>query len=136
MAENVEYKSVLEALRAKRDALDVAIKEIEALSGESVSAIPATPGTTRQPQRSEIQHDTFVGMSVAEAAARYLEMVGRPARTLEEITNALNRGGLNSNQGSVQTLLSRSHNGPNPVIRRVGRGTWGLPEWYETRHDG
>jgi hypothetical protein len=129
MAE-IDYKSVLDDLRAKRDALDAAIKAIEAVSGESFSAIP-TFGTPRQERRNtEIQHDTFVGLNVVDAAARYLEMVGRPARSVEEITNALNRGGLNSTEGSVQTLLSRSHNGPNPVVRRAGRGTWGLPSWY------
>lgn len=133
MAE-IDYKSVLEDLRAKRDALDAAIKAIEAVSGESFSAIPTSVslGGAPRPHRrdAEIQHDTFVGMSVAAATARYLEMVGRPARSLEEITNALNRGGLNSSEATVQTLLSRSHNGSNPVVRRAGRGTWGLPSWY------
>lgn len=130
MAENIDYKGVLDDLRAKRDALDMAIKAIEAISGESFSAIP-TPIATRQERReANIEHDTFVGMSVVDATARYLEMVGRPARSLEEISNALNRGGLNSNEGTIQTLLSRSHNSPNPVVRRAGRGTWGLPSWY------
>jgi hypothetical protein len=130
MAENIDYKGVLEDLRARRDALNIAIQALEAISGEPLSAIPI-PGAARPLRReAEIEHDTFVGMNVVDAAARYLEMVGRPARSLEEITNALNRGGLNSAAGSIQTLLSRSHNGPNPVVRRAGRGTWGLPSWY------
>ncbi len=129
MAENSEIKNVLEDLKAKRDALDVAIKALEAISGESFSALP-TPGARAARRETEIQHDTFVGMNVVDAAARYLGMVGRPARTVEEIANALNRGGLQTTEGSVQTLLSRSHNGPNPIVRRAGRGTWGLPSWY------
>jgi hypothetical protein len=136
MAENIDYKSVLEDLRARRDALNVAIQALEAISGEPLSAMPVMPvpatAPNNRPQRREaaIEHDTFVGMSVVDAAARYLEMVGRPARSVEEITNALNRGGLSSSEGTVQTLLSRSHRGPNPVVRRAGRGTWGLPSWY------
>jgi hypothetical protein len=130
MAENIDYKSVLEDLRARRDALNIAIQALEAISGEPLSAIPTVATARPQRREAEIEHDTFIGMNVVDAAARYLEMVGRPARSLEEITNALNRGGLNSTAGSVQTLLSRSHNGPNPVVRRAGRGTWGLPSWY------
>src|ERR1035438_3846006 len=110
MAENVDYKSVLEDLRARRDALNIAIQAVEAISGEpSTPTIPLPNGARPQNQNreAEIQHDTFVGQGVAAAAARYLGMVGRPARSLEEIANALNRGGLNSTTGTIQTLLSR-----------------------------
>jgi hypothetical protein len=130
MAENPDVQSLLESLRARRDALSKAIEALEAIAGET--SLPAPTTGNRQNREVEIQHDTFVGMSVADATARYLGMVGRPARTLDEITIALNRGGLNSTTGTVQTLLSRSHNGPNPVVRRAGRGTWGLPEWYQS----
>jgi len=132
MAENVDIKNMLESLRARRDNLNAAIEGLERVIGEE----PFTPQTTGSPvarqqgRQAEIEHDTFIGKSVAEAAASYLGMVGRPARNLEEITTALNRGGLNSSSVTIQTLLSRSHNGPNPVVRRAGRGTWGLPEWY------
>ena len=132
MAENLDIKNMLESLRARRDNLNAAIEGLERVLGEEpFTAQPAASPAARQQSRiAEIEHDTFVGLSVAEAAARHLGMVGRPARNLEEITNALNRGGLNSNQTTVQTLLSRSHNGANPIVRRAGRGTWGLPEWY------
>jgi hypothetical protein len=129
MSENTDIQALLESLRARRDALTNAIQALEAITGEL--SLPAPGAIPPRPQNAEIQHDTFVGMSVAEATARYLGMVGRPARSLEDITNALNRGGLHSTQGTVQTLLSRSHNGSNPVVRRAGRGTWGLPEWYQ-----
>lgn len=130
MAENPDVQILLDSLRARRDALTKAIEALEAINGET--SLPAPAPANRQNRDAEIQHDTFVGMSIADATARYLGMVGRPARGLEEIANALNRGGLNSTQGTVQTLLSRSHNGPNPVVRRAGRGTWGLPEWYQS----
>jgi hypothetical protein len=134
MAENIDYKGVLEDLRARRDAMNVAIQAIEAISGDTATPTIQMPSTGARTQNraAEIEHDTFVGMNVADATARYLGMVGRPARGLDEITTALNRGGLNSTTATVQTLLSRSHNGPNPVVRRAGRGTWGLPEWYQS----
>ena len=131
MTENMDVQTLLESWRARRDALAKAIEAVEAISGELALPAPGVAASRSQAKEAEIQHDTFVGMSVADATARYLGMVGRPARTLEEIAAALNRGGLNSAQGTVQTLLSRSHNGPNPVVRRAGRGTWGLPEWYQ-----
>ena len=134
MADNEALKIVIEQVRARRDALNSALEVLEGLTGEFSQPVVtvATAALNRPaPREAELQHDTFVGMNVAEAAASYLRMVGRPARPLEEITNALNRGGLNSSQGTVQTLLSRSHNGSSPVVRRAGRGTWGLPEWYQ-----
>ena len=131
MAENNEHMSYIETLRARRDRLDAAIQALEALQSEDLM-VPAAPTSTRAQSREiEIQHDTFVGMSVVDATVQYLKMVGRPARSLEEIHTNLNRGGLNSTPGTMQTLLSRSHNGNNPVVRRAGRGTWGLPEWYQ-----
>jgi hypothetical protein len=133
MAENIDYKGVLDDLRSRRDALNIAIAALEAISGDTSTPpiqFPTTPSPRPQNRDAEIEHDTFVGQSVATATARYLGMVGRPARSTEEITNALNKGGLKSTSGTVQTLLSRSHHGPNPIVRRAGRGTWGLPEWY------
>jgi|SRR5579859_4860904 len=135
MAENLDIRNMLEQLRARRDNLTAAIEGLERVLGEEpfTSSAAISPITRQQNRDAEIEHDTFVGMSVADATARYLNMVGRPARSLEEIYNALTKGGLKSNQGTMQTLLSRSHNGPNPVVRRAGRGTWGLPEWYAAR---
>lgn len=130
MADSEALKRVIEEIRARRDALDAALTVLEGLTGELSTPFTTNAVPRQQRREAEIEHDTFVGMNVVDAAARYLEMVGRPARSLEEITNALNRGGLNSNEGTVQTLLSRSHRSTSPVVRRAGRGTWGLPSWY------
>jgi hypothetical protein len=130
MADSEALKTVIEEVKAKIESLQATLKVLEALNGEVPIPTATMVSNRPRPRDVEIQHDTFVGMNIVDAAARYLGMVGRPARSVEEITNALNRGGLTSTAGSVQTLLSRSHNGPNPVVRRAGRGTWGLPSWY------
>lgn len=131
MAETIDYRAVLSDLKTRRDALDQAITAVEAILGDSpTAAMPVTAKVSNRMQDLEIQHDTFVGLNILDATARYLGMVGRPARPTEEIANALTRGGISATQGSVATILSKSHNSPNPVVMRAGRGTWGLPGWY------
>ena len=133
MSEGIDYRVVLADMRARRAALDQAIAGIEAMLGESSSAggLGAPNGASSGAQ--EIQADTFVGRNISEATAHYLRMVGRPARSTEAITEALNRGGLVVTQPSVGTVLLRSHNRSDGEIVRVGRGIWGLAEWYPGR---
>jgi hypothetical protein len=129
MSETIDYRAVLDDLKTRRAALDQAIAAVEAILGESPTA--SVPLNVRTSNRSAaIQHDTFVGLNILDATVRYLEIVGRPARSTEEIAGALTSGGISATQGSVATILSRSHNSPNGTVRRAGRGTWGLPEWY------
>jgi len=129
MSDTIDYRAVLDDLKTRRAALDQAIAAVEAIMGESPTA--SMPANARVATRSmEIQHDTFVGLNILDATVRYLEMVGRPARSTEEIATALSSGGISATQGSVATILSRSHNSPNGTVMRAGRGTWGLPEWY------
>ncbi len=131
MAEGIDYKAVLVDLKARRAALDQAIAGIEAIIGEG--PIPGIPQINGRGPAQEILPDTFVGLNIAEAAAKYLTMVGRPARATEAITDALNRGGLDVTQASVGTVLLRNHNQGESNVVRVGRGLWGLADWYPQR---
>ncbi len=134
MSEGIDYRAVLADMRARRAALDNAIAGMEAMLGESSSAGGlGTPNGGVGSQGQEIQADTFVGRNISEATAHYLRMVGRPARSTEAVTEALNRGGLVVTQPSVGTVLLRSHNRGEGEIVRVGRGIWGLAEWYPGR---
>jgi hypothetical protein len=130
MSEAIDYRAVLADMRTRRAALDRAIAGLEAVLGESSSSgeLGAPNGVGQ-----EIQADTFVGRNISEATAHYLRMVGRPARSTEAVTEALNRGGLVVTQPSVGTVLLRSHNRGEGEIVRVGRGIWGLAEWYPGR---
>jgi hypothetical protein len=126
----VDLKAVLADLRARRDQLDKAIDALEAYVGSAgitVSAISQSNG--RHPVPEQITIDTFTGKNIAEASAMYLGMVGRPARSTAEITEALVRGGLKVSEVSVGTILARIHRAKGS-IHRPARRMWGLSEWY------
>jgi hypothetical protein len=126
MADSIDYRAVLEDLKSRKIALEQAIVAVEAMLGEvgdtSVTSGTASTGKTIHP-------DAFVGLNILQAAERYLQMVGRPARSIIDITNALNQGGLTVSQGSVSTILRRSDNGESPVTR-AARSLFGLSAWY------
>src|ERR1700687_371308 len=120
MPETIDYKAVLEDMKARRAALDQAIAAIELIAGELGNA-KVWIGSAAD----KIDADTFIGMNILQAAEKYLQMTGRPAKTTAKIAEALNQGGLNVSQGSVSTILRRSDNGESPVTR-VGKSLWGL----------
>lgn len=127
MAETIDYKAVLEDLKAKKASLEQAIAAVEAIVG-GLGDSAALNGSTSK----AIEADTFIGCNILQAAEKYLQMTGRPAKTTEQIAAALNQGGMSVSQGSVSTILRRSDNGDSPVIR-VGRSLWGLASWYPNR---
>jgi hypothetical protein len=71
-------------------------------------------------------------MSIAESAKKYLGMSGKKPQTTDAITDALNRGGVIASRDSVGTILVRVANQDGDIVR-VGRGLWGLLEWYPGR---
>ena len=120
----IDYKKVLEDLRKKRTAIDQAIASMEALIGEGPSV------GVNQVAFAEILPDTFVGQTIVEAACNFLRMAGRPAKSTEQISDALSSGGLRVSRESVASLLMRDSNSTSGSIHKVGRGVWGLVEWY------
>ena len=126
MAESTDVQSILEGLKARKAAIENAIAALEAVAGEldvSIAGGSATRG---------IAPDTFIGMNILQGAEKYLQVVGRPARTTDNIAEALNKGGLTVTAASVSTILRRSDKGDSPVVR-VGRALWGLAGWYPNR---
>jgi hypothetical protein len=128
MADAIDYRAVLADLRARRESIDVAIAALEVLSGEPVVVIGA-----RESLATTIQPDTFVGLNIAEAASKYLRMMGKGAKSTEHIAEVLNRGGLTCTQASVSTILRRNDRSGDGDVVKVGRGLWGLQEWYPGR---
>jgi hypothetical protein len=125
--EKIDDKAVLTYLKAKRAALDQAIAALEG----KVRGASATFGGSGS--NEEIQSDSFVGMNIATASVKYLNMVGSPARTTEEVHNALTSGGLpNFTRASLATILQRAANQDRDIVR-VRKGIWGLAEWYPNR---
>lgn len=124
---NVDYKALLEDAKRQRAEADAVIAFAErqlgiAKNGGGIPTTVAIPDTG-----IEIQPDTFHGKNILQGAEKYLRMVGRPARSTEEIASALTTGGLNASTGSVATILGRSKDSD---VQRVKRGLWGLREWY------
>lgn len=124
-----DYKALLEDAKRQRAELDAVIAFAERQLGFASKSNSQTtqPAAIANGTDTEIQPDTFHGKNIFQASEKYLSMVGRPARSTEEITEALGRGGVTASAGSVATILGRDKGGR---ITRVKRGLWGLKEWY------
>jgi hypothetical protein len=124
MSDPVEAEQmVLEAWKKERAELDAQIsmleKKIAARAGSSaLSGLGVTSG--------QIKSDEFFRLSTPEAVKKFLKMVGRPARGIQDIIDGLKRGGLESNYTNVYTALTRLQ---KKGVAKVG-DDWGLEEWY------
>jgi hypothetical protein len=128
----VSVSAWIARLEEYKQAVEASIEALRRLETLGVG-LPGLPSLGSMSNQRGIQADTFVGMSIGDAAPKYLEMVGRPARSTEEIVQALLRGGLQRvSPASVATILIRVHNADGPVVR-VQKGLWGLAEWYPKR---
>ena len=122
----IDYKALVEEWKRQRAELDTMI----AFGERQLGIKSSTGGKTTLPSGSatpEIQEDTFHNKNILQASEMYLQMVGRPARSTEEIAAALTKGGCDAAPPSVATILGRDKGGK---IQRVKRGLWGLKEWY------
>lgn len=96
---------------------------------------PAAPVTVTRAEAANVSvdfpADAFFGMSIPEAAKKYLGLVKRK-QTTKQIMEALERGGFphqsKSFYGTVFGVLSRRWKTEGDIVK-VG-GDWGLAEWY------
>ena len=112
---------VLETWKKERAELDAAISVLEkkiAMRGNSGAAFVASSG--------HIKSDEFFRLSTPEAVKKFLKIVGRPARAIQDIIDGLKRGGLDANYTNVYTALTRLQ---KKGVVKVG-DDWGLEEWY------
>jgi len=133
----IDYNAVLADLKKKRDELDKAIAGIEVIIGLA----PNSGVQAAQPQPSlaanaPIPEDAFFGMSIVEAANKYLQIKKKP-QTTKQIAEALEAGGLTNQSGNfgntVGSVLNRNVASANPIFANISRGTWGLSSWYGNR---
>ena len=125
----VDYVSFLADLKARREALDKAIAGIEAYLGHPQSG--GTPVTQAIVTESVTTH-SFLGMNIADAAAKLLAMKKSPLTT-NEIADFLKNGGMVGSDNfanSVGVALHRANKNSDGDIMRIGRGKWGLAAWY------
>jgi len=128
--ETADFHGVLEALRGRRARLDVLIAalEAEAVQAEGGALEPGAGISASAGPALAIHPDTFFGLSLMEAAKKYLRLVRRAQHT-SAIADALARGGLKRPQEStLSSLLVRAAKGRD--IIKVGKAMWGLSEWY------
>jgi hypothetical protein len=128
------YETVLADLRKKREQIDHAIQAIENLrGGAGVGSAPAAPQMS-QPVAAE-GPGAFLGMTIPDAAKALLATRRRPLNN-PEISAAFKAGGLHMNSvdpvNTIGSVLTRRFNQVGDIVK-VGRGTWGLAEWYPGR---
>ena len=132
MADNaspVNYEDVLADLRAKKEKLEAAICGIEVMLGiPSLGSYNAAATT----QSKDVEADSFFGLSIPEAARKYLGMQKKTQST-QEIAAALERGGLTHQSGNfgntVGSVLARIDGAGGDIVK-LARATWGLAAWY------
>jgi hypothetical protein len=131
------YEAVLHDLLARRRELDAtiavlrrAIDDGEVRPGEprGECGAPEPGGGLASPPAT----DAFFGMSIADAARKYLRLRKRKAATAE-LAQALEQGGLTHASenfvATVSAILSRESRRAGEIVK-VARGEWGLSEWY------
>jgi hypothetical protein len=126
---------VLADLRAKRDQIDKAILAIEMLRGQSVGGTAAVLGAASAPPLGIDDPGAFLGMTIADAAKKLLA-ARRKQMNNPEMAVVFKKGGLHLNSkdpvNTIGAVLTRRANEVGDIVK-VGRGTWGLKEWYPNR---
>ena len=133
MADNdkevVDYQKVLTDLEAKKAAIEAAITGVKSMLGQSASSPSFVGSSSLAPETTtHLRFDTFFGMTVSEAAKKYLSMSKRTPRSTQEIVDALNQGGCKAVYSTVSSQLSRRS--AEGTFVAPNRGKWGLAEWY------
>ncbi len=134
------YEAVLADLRAKRDKISNTIAVLESLRGPlgadvlSMAAPVASPG----PGEGGIEETAgmYLGMSIVDATKKLLGLRKRTMGNVE-IARELKAGGLILTGADpvnvIGSVLTRRFNQIGDVVK-VGRGIWGLKEWYPGRN--
>ncbi len=132
------YEAVIADLVAKRDEMDRAIaflSGVRALQG----GVPLSVGVAASPNSDNGIVETagmFLGMSIVDAAKKLLAMRKRTMGNVE-IAREIQAGGLvlsgKDPVNVVGSVLTRRFNDTGDIVK-VGRGIWGLKEWYPGRN--
>lgn len=80
-------------------------------------------------QPSDIKPDEFLGLTALEAAKRYLKTVGH-ARHIDDIANAISRGGAAIKGSDWKTKLLESMTRSTYDVVKVQEGVFGLTPFY------
>lgn len=123
--------ALLDKMRAERADLDGAIRALEKYAGAAPSgSVPIAPRRGLSGESQTIAHDEFLGMTVVDAAVKYLGIVKKP-QSIKEIAAGLDKGGLIHQTSKFETTVYAM------VSRAAARGdrvrkfhkNWGLISW-------
>ena len=128
---DINYRQVLEDLRARRSKLDTAIAAIE----EIVSTTQPANLPQLRLQSREIDGPTpvaagpYTGKTIIAATIEFLRTAGKPQHIAAILIN-LKRGGLSTNSKNFyRTVYNTLNNNLDKAITRDAAGNWGLKEW-------
>ena len=127
------YEPVIAELKAQIEEWQKMIVGLELMRSKGIvhaSGASAIPQQTRQDTSVSFSNDAFFGMTIADAAKKYLGTIKKTAKA-NTIADALLAGGLKTAAKvfveSVRSILSKH---PNFVLIN---GEFGLSEWYPGR---
>jgi len=131
-----ELRTRREKLRTQSEKIEAAIVALEALEGLS-SGTPSlgTPTFTINSSSTVDDPGAFLGMSITDVAKILLAARRRPLKN-PEIAAAFKAGGLHLRSkdpvNTVGAVLTRRSQEVGDIVK-IGRGVWGLREWYPGR---
>jgi DNA-directed RNA polymerase delta subunit len=125
-----QYAAVLADLYAKRDEIESAINTILFLQGSGSSAAPSgvANGGARPVRAGVIPSNAFFGMSLVDAAKKYIEL-SQAKRTLPQIVKGLEEGGMPPQKRDTVYAALRRRESMVGDIQKVGE-EWGLKDWF------
>lgn len=139
---NNHYEAVIADLVAKRDAINATIASLQALSGSSVTSMPASAKDRENMSDSTTEslpeEGRFLGMSIVEGTRIILTSKRKKLKT-SQIVEYLEAGGMEFSSASVTNTVGsvlRRHMKNSGDIVAPDRGYWGLKEWYPGRSFG
>lgn len=130
------YEAVLADLEREREQLDAQRQELDGLIEGIRGRIRRLGGLSLEEAKEVTQPQSngtkpYVGMSIYDAAAKYLDTVKGP-RTVRQIWEALTEGGLPGiAYNAAYTALWRRE-APKGEFERIGEKFWGLAEWGQS----
>jgi len=126
------YEAVIQDLESKIATLQATVENLRNIRS-IVSQIAQTPSASSQRGAQNVAdfgHDAFFGMTVGDAAKKYLKAVKKTV-SIPVLVDALTAGGLKSASTNMRENV-RSILGRHPDFVRIN-GEFGLAEWYPGR---
>src|SRR5205814_7831044 len=126
--ESNPYDAAIADLEGRIHNLQLALDTLRQLRAQSGDGGFAPSATSAPRTETDVQHDTFFGMTIGDAAKKYLVMT-KATKSTGDVAAALEHGGLKHSSKDFPTTV-RSVLGQREDFLRVPNGDWGLAEWY------